>query len=104
MPLAKERSSGWSSASTRVSQSSRASRPWTAGHHLGEAADVPAQGVQVRAAGLNGGEPCLVTGVKAVRAGQQQSVCRYERRSIPWPRQRALAIPVWNQSADLRRL
>ena len=66
MPLAKERSSGWSSASTRVSQSSRASRPWTAGHHLGEAADVPAQGVQVRAAGLNGGEPCLVTGVKAV--------------------------------------
>jgi hypothetical protein len=28
MPLAKERSSGWSSASIRVSQSSRASRPW----------------------------------------------------------------------------
>ena len=42
-----------------------------AGHHLGETADVAGQGVQVRAAGRDGGEPGLVFGVKAVRAGQQ---------------------------------
>ena len=41
------------------------------GHHLGEAADMPGQGVEVGAAGLDGGEPGLVIRVEAVRAGEQ---------------------------------
>ena len=41
------------------------------GHHLGEAGDVPGQGVDVRAAGTDGVELCLVVWLKVVRAGEQ---------------------------------
>jgi hypothetical protein len=44
-----------------------------AGHHLGEGPDVPGQGVQVRAAGLDGGELGLVIGVKVARGGTAAS-------------------------------
>ena len=42
-----------------------------AGHHVGEVPDVPGQGVQVRAAGPDRGEPGLVAVVEAGGAGQQ---------------------------------
>src|SRR5579859_5529721 len=42
-----------------------------AGHHLGEAGDVAGQGAQVRAAGRDGGEVCLVISVEVAGAGQQ---------------------------------
>src|ERR1039458_7992117 len=59
MPLAKERSSGWSSAST------------AAGHHLGEATHVAGQDVQLRAAVLHASQLCLLVVIKGGWAAEQ---------------------------------
>ena len=40
-------------------------------HHLGEVADVAGQGVQVGAAGLDGGELGLISGAETAGVGQQ---------------------------------
>ena len=47
--------------------------PLAAGHHLGEAADVPGEGVQVRAAVLDGGELGLLVGRGGGRGGTAAS-------------------------------
>ena len=65
IPAAKKCSSGWSSASTGVSQASSSWAPGPLGDHLGEAGHVVGRVVQAWALGPQAGESLLIVGSRA---------------------------------------